>query len=130
MISQSVSSSPSSGSVLTARSLEPALDSESSSLSAPPWPTLCLSVSLSKINKHCLKENLHVLFIQIPQVLTFVPFALLYHSLFCFLMYYTQSIIFSLCRYLFFFESNWQTRCPFILKYLSECFLNTKTFSS
>ena len=36
MISQLVSSSPASGSVLTAQSLEPALDLASPSLSAPP----------------------------------------------------------------------------------------------
>ena len=48
MISQFVSSSPASGSVLTAQSLEPASDSVSPSLSAPPLLTLCLS--LSKIN--------------------------------------------------------------------------------
>ena len=45
MISQFVSLSPTSGSVLTAQSLEPALDSVSPSLSAPPPPpplTLCL----------------------------------------------------------------------------------------
>ena len=58
MISQLVSSSPASGSVLTARSLEPALDSVSPSLSAPlPLPlslslSLSLSVSLSKVNKY------------------------------------------------------------------------------
>ena len=45
MISQFVSSSPASGSVLTARSLEPASDSVSCSLSAPPLLTLCLSLS-------------------------------------------------------------------------------------
>ena len=45
-------SSPMSGSVLTAQSLQPALDSVSPSLSAPPPLTLCLSVPLSKINKH------------------------------------------------------------------------------
>ena len=45
MISQFVSSSPTSGSVLTARSLEPALDSVSPSLSAPTPLTLCLSCS-------------------------------------------------------------------------------------
>ena len=50
MISQFVSSSPTSGSVLTAQSLEPASDSVSPSLSAPPPLALCLS--LSKINKH------------------------------------------------------------------------------
>ena len=50
IISQRVSSSPTSGSGLTARSLEPASDSVSPSLSAPPLLTLCLS--LTKINKH------------------------------------------------------------------------------
>ena len=51
-ISQVVSSSPASGSVLTAWSLEPALDYVSPSLSAPPPLVLCLSLSLSlsKIN--------------------------------------------------------------------------------
>ena len=49
MISQFVSSSPASGSVLTAQSLEPASGSVSPFLSAP----LCLPLfSLSKINKH------------------------------------------------------------------------------
>ena len=48
MISQFVSSSPASGSVLTAESLEPVLDSVSPPLflSAPPWLTLSLK------NKH------------------------------------------------------------------------------
>ena len=46
-ISWSMSSSPASGSVLTARSLEPASDSLSPSLSAPPPLVLCLSLSLS-----------------------------------------------------------------------------------
>ena len=50
MILRSVSSSPASGSVLTAQSLEPVSDSVSPSLSAPPL--LMLSLSLSKINKH------------------------------------------------------------------------------
>ena len=50
MILQFMGSSPTSGSVLTAQSLEPASDSVSPSLSAPPL--LALSVSLSKINKH------------------------------------------------------------------------------
>ena len=50
MISWSVSSSLASGSVLTARSLDPASDSVSPSLSAPPLLMLCLSVS--KINKN------------------------------------------------------------------------------
>ena len=45
MISQSVGLSPASGSVLTAQSLEPALDSVSPSLSAPPLLMLCLSLS-------------------------------------------------------------------------------------
>ena len=48
MISQSVSLSPTLGSVLTARSLEPASDSVSPSLSAPSL----LALSLSKINRH------------------------------------------------------------------------------
>ena len=43
MISQFVSSSPTLGSVLTAQSLEPASDSVSPSLSAPPLLMLCLS---------------------------------------------------------------------------------------
>ena len=45
MISQSVSSSPVSGSVLTAQSLEPASDYVSPSLAAPPLLILCLSLS-------------------------------------------------------------------------------------
>ena len=45
MISQSVSSSPASGSVLTAQSLEPVSESVSPSLSAPPLFMLCLSLS-------------------------------------------------------------------------------------
>ena len=45
MISRSVSSSPASGSVLTAQSLEPASDSVSPSLSSPPLLALCLSLS-------------------------------------------------------------------------------------
>ena len=48
MISQLVGSSLTWGSVLTAWSLEPALDSRSPSLSAPPPLTLCLS----KMNKY------------------------------------------------------------------------------
>ena len=44
MISQSVSSSPALGSVLTAQSLEAASDSVSPSLSAPPPLTLSLSL--------------------------------------------------------------------------------------
>ena len=50
IISQLASSSPVSGSVLTAQSLEPASDSVSPSLSAPPLLTLCVSLSLK--NKH------------------------------------------------------------------------------
>ena len=46
MISQLLSSSPTSGTVLTARILEPASDSVSPSLSAPLLLTLCLSLSL------------------------------------------------------------------------------------
>ena len=45
MISRSMSSSPALRSVLTAQSLEPALDSVSPSLSAPPPLILCLSLS-------------------------------------------------------------------------------------
>ena len=55
MTSRFRSSSPASGSVLTARSLEPASDSVSPSLSAPPQLVLCLSMSLKKINK-CKKR--------------------------------------------------------------------------
>ena len=54
-ISQFLSSSPVSGSVLTARSLEAASNSVSPSLSAPP--PLRLWLSPSKINKN-IKENL------------------------------------------------------------------------
>ena len=52
MISLFIGSNPTPGSVLTARSLEPASDSVSPSLSAPPLLVLSLSVSLSKINKN------------------------------------------------------------------------------
>ena len=45
MISRSVSSSPASGSGLMAQSLEPASDSVSPSLSAPPPFVLCLSLA-------------------------------------------------------------------------------------
>ena len=48
MISQFVCSSPTSGPVLTAQSLKPALDSVSPSLSAPPPLGLCIS----KMDKH------------------------------------------------------------------------------
>ena len=47
MILWSMSSSPASGSVLTAGSLEPVSDSVSPSLSDPPPFMLCLKVSLS-----------------------------------------------------------------------------------
>ena len=48
MTSQFLSSSPASGSMLTTRSLEPASDSVSPSLAAPPLArALSLSVSLS-----------------------------------------------------------------------------------
>ena len=54
MISWFMNSRTLSGSVLTAQSLEPASDSVSPSLSFPPLPMLCLSLSLSfsKISKH------------------------------------------------------------------------------
>ena len=56
MTSRLVSSSPVSGTVLTAQSLELASDSVSLSVSAPPLLTISLSLSLSlsvsKINKH------------------------------------------------------------------------------
>ena len=50
MISQFVSSSPTSGSVLTAQSLEPASDSVSPSLSLPLPHSFSLSLSLLKIS--------------------------------------------------------------------------------
>ena len=65
MISQFVGSSPTWGSVLTAQSLEPASDSVSHSLSAPPL--LMLGLSVSKINKYLKKlkkkrkENIHTI---------------------------------------------------------------------
>ena len=48
MISRFVSSSPTSGSVLTAQSLEPASDFVSPPLSAPPMLVLCLCLSIIK----------------------------------------------------------------------------------
>ena len=54
-ISQSVSSSPASGSGLMAQSLESASDSVSPSLSAPP--PFMLGLSVSKINKKKLKNT-------------------------------------------------------------------------
>ena len=53
MTSRSLSSSPATGSGLTAQSLEPASDSVSPSLSAPPP----LSLPLSKINIKKLKKQ-------------------------------------------------------------------------
>ena len=50
MISQLMSSSPASGSVLTTQSPEPASDSVSPSLCPSPAHALCLSLSLSKTN--------------------------------------------------------------------------------
>ena len=62
MISQLMASSPASGSVLTARSPEPASDSVSPSLSASPLVALCLSFSqkyikMKKIQKKILYKN-------------------------------------------------------------------------
>ena len=51
MISRFVGSSPASGSVLTAQSLEPASDSVSPSLSVPPLLAFCLSLALSLSQK-------------------------------------------------------------------------------
>ena len=56
-ISWFVSSSPASGSVLTARSLQPASGSVSPSLSTPPLLVLCLSV-FQKMNKHKKQKKL------------------------------------------------------------------------
>ena len=55
MTSWFVGLSPASGSVLTAWSLEPASDSVSPALSAPPLLVLCLSLSLK--NKYALKKK-------------------------------------------------------------------------
>ena len=52
MVSRFVGSSPVSGSVLTAQSLEPDSDSVSPSLSAPLLLMVCVSLSLPKINKY------------------------------------------------------------------------------
>ena len=57
MISHSVSSSPAMGSVLTAQSLEPVLDSVSPSHSDPPPFMLCLCLK-NKKNKKNLKKGL------------------------------------------------------------------------
>ena len=58
MISRFVGSSPASGSVLATQSLEPASDSVSPSLSAPPLPVLSLSLSLSQKNKEINIKNI------------------------------------------------------------------------
>ena len=55
MISRSMSSSPTSGSVLAAQSLEPVSDSVSPPLSAPPPLVLCLSFLLK--NKHLKNKS-------------------------------------------------------------------------
>ena len=67
MISQFVSSSPVSGSVLTAQSLEPASDSVSPSLSASSLLMLCL-LSVLKINK-TFKKFLKKILISLWKVL-------------------------------------------------------------
>ena len=56
-ILQFVGSRPASGSMRIAQSLEPASDSVSLSVSAPPLLMLCLSLSLSHKNKSTLKQN-------------------------------------------------------------------------
>ena len=66
MISRFVSSSPASGSVLTAQSLEPASDFVSPSLSAPPLLMLCLSVSLS-LSLSLSKINIKFFFLNLNQ---------------------------------------------------------------
>ena len=58
MISWFVGSSPTSGSVLTAQSLDPASDSVSSPLSAPS-PTRSVPLSLSLLSSLSLKMNKH-----------------------------------------------------------------------
>ena len=57
MTSQFVGSSPASGYTLSAQSLEPASDSGSPSLSAPPPLTLCLS-KINTCKKKILISNL------------------------------------------------------------------------
>ena len=58
MISQLVGSSPASGSVLPARSLEPALDSVSPSLSLPLPHPLVLSLSnINEFKKNCNEKE-------------------------------------------------------------------------
>ena len=58
VISWFVSSSPASGSVRTARSLEPASDSVSPRLSVPPLLMLCLSIIKNVKNKNKKKKFL------------------------------------------------------------------------
>ena len=72
MISRFMSSSPTSGSVLTARSLEPASDSVSPPLSAPPLLVLCPSVSQNQINikKQKQTKTFRKCVIQGPRFLT------------------------------------------------------------
>ena len=57
MSSQFMGSNPALGSVLTARSPEPASDSVSPSLSAPPQLVLCLSFSQIYINMKTVKKG-------------------------------------------------------------------------
>ena len=58
MISRFVSSRPTWGSVLTAQSLDPASDSLSPSLSAPPLLTVSLSLKINKLKKKDVKKVL------------------------------------------------------------------------
>ena len=64
MISRSVSLSPMSGSVLTARSLEPVSDSVFPSLSGPPLFMLCLS--LLNVKKNLKNKKQKTKMTQIP----------------------------------------------------------------
>ena len=67
MISQFVGSSPTSGSVLTAQSLEPASDSVSPSLSVLPPFTLCPSLLQNYINiKKNVKERTETKYNGVP----------------------------------------------------------------
>ena len=65
-ISPFMSSSPASGSMLTAQSLEPASESVSPFPSAPPLLALCLSLSLSKINIKKKKKRKESIFPGVP----------------------------------------------------------------
>ena len=73
MISWFVGSNPASGSLLTAQTLEPASDSVSASLSAPPPLTFCLCL---------LKTNVKIFFKKIITI-TIVFYCYLIHSLYC-----------------------------------------------